>query len=287
LLKSTKMKTKVIIDSTADIDRVVIDSLDIGVVPIYIRFGNRVYRDGIDITKEQFYEELKQCKDHPATSQPPPEDFARAYKQSAEKAEGIVSIHVSSKISGTFNSASMAKKMLAPLIPVEVIDSKFNSAGLGLVAKAAATLARTGASLEEVVAETNKVINQIHMFGIFETMKYLARSGRVNKTIASVADILNVMPLLTFKNGEITRAGLVRTLSKGMDRIHEFVKLHTPIKELTIVHSIIPEQAQELKNRLARLVNEDSISITELGAALGVHGGPGVLVVGFRTADQG
>jgi fatty acid-binding protein DegV len=122
------------------------------------------------------------------------------------------------------------------------------------------------------------------MFGMFETMKYLARSGRVNKTIAIASDILHVMPLLTFRDGEIVRAGLVRTINKGMERICDFVKGNLPIKELTIVHSAVLEQANRLKRDLSEFIEEEKISIAGLGAGLGVHGGPGVLLVAIRRA---
>jgi DegV family protein with EDD domain len=123
------------------------------------------------------------------------------------------------------------------------------------------------------------------MFGIFETMKYLARSGRVNKTIAAASSFLNVMPLLTFHDGEIVRAGLVRTANKGVDRIYDFVKNNTPISELVIIHSKVPDRANQFKKRLSEFVQEEKISIAELGAGLGVHGGPGVLLAAIRRSD--
>jgi fatty acid-binding protein DegV len=117
-------------------------------------------------------------------------------------------------------------------------------------------------------------------------MKYLARSGRVNKTIAAASSILNVMPLLTFHDGEIVRAGLVRTVNKGVDRIYDFVKNNTPISELIIVHSEVIEQANQLKKRLSEFIKEEEISIAELGAGLGVHGGPGVLLAAIRRSNS-
>ena len=278
------MKVQVITDSTADIPPELARELGIGVVPIYIRFGEKTYRDGVDIGNEEFYSMLASSKVHPATSQPNPEDFASVYKEYCDKTEGIVSIHISSRISGTFNSATIAKNTLGSRCPIEVIDSRFNSAGLHLVVIAAARLTHLGANLAEVVSESNSAIKQVGMFGIFETMKYLARSGRVNKTIAAASRILNVMPLLTFKDGEIVRAGLVRTVTKGMDRICEFVKNNTPISELVIVHSRIADQAEVLKKRLSEFIKEEAISINELGAGLGVHGGPGVLLAALRRS---
>ena len=277
------MTVKVITDSTADIPKTVVQELDISIVPIYVRFGEKTYRDGVDLSPDELYARLISSDIHPATSQPNPEDFVAAFSGQCDSADGIVSVHISSKISGTYNSASMAKKTLKSRCPIEVIDSKFNSAGLGLVVRAAARKALSGGTLAEVVAEANNAVAETRMFGMFKTMKYLARSGRVNKTIAAASQFLSVMPLLTFHDGEIARAGLVRTVTKGMDRIVDFVKNNLPVKELTIVHSKVLDEATLLEKRLLEFVSEDKISIAEMGAGLGVHGGPGVLLVGIRT----
>jgi DegV family protein with EDD domain len=221
---------------------------------------------------------------HPTTSQPSPGDFARIYREYCKNSEAIVSIHISSKISGTFHSAILARDSLEKDCEIEVIDSKFNSAGLGLVVTAAARLAQAGAGITEIIQEANRAIHQVNMFGMFSTMKYLARSGRVNKTIAAASHFLHIMPLLTFHDGEIMRAGLVRTVSNGMEHIHHFVKRNMPVKEITIVHSEVKNQAIQMKNRLIEFISEEKILITELGAGLGVHGGPGVLLVSIRRA---
>jgi len=278
------MNVKVITDSTSDIPVEIVEQLDIRVVPIYLRFGDKFYRDGVDISTDEFYSMLLSSPEHPATSQPNPEDFTSVYKEYCDTADGIVSIHISSKISGTFNSATIAKNTLESHCPIEIIDSKMNSGGLGLVVTAAARMAKSGAGLSEVIDEAHHAVNEVHMFGMFETMKYLARSGRVNKTISTASRILNVMPLLTFHDGEIVRAGLVRAISKGTDKIVDFVKNNTPISELVIVHSKVIDQANQLKQRLREFVGEEQISIAELGAGLGVHGGPGVLLAAIRRS---
>jgi DegV family protein with EDD domain len=279
------MKVQVITDSTSDIPRDMVDKLGIRVVPIYVRFGDKTYRDGVDIQREEFYSMLASSPFHPATSQPNPEDFTAVYKEYCDTTDGIASIHISSKVSGTYNSAMMAQKTLKSRCPIEVIDSRFNSAGLGLVVLAAARLAQSGASHSEVIDEANRAVNQVAMFGMFETMKYLARSGRVNKTIAAASRYLNVMPLLTFHDGEIVRAGLVRTVGKGMEKIYKFIKRNIPISELVIVHSKVPDQAKLLRQTLSEFIDDTKISIFELGAGLGVHGGPGVLLAAVRRAQ--
>ncbi len=276
------MKVQVITDSTSDIPPELAKELGIRVVPIYLRFGDKIYRDGEDIQISEFYRMLLTSPVHPATSQPTPEDFESVFSEYCDKVDGIVSVHISSQISGTYNSALLAKKMLESKCPIEVIDSQFNSGGLALVAMAAARLAQDGKSVEEIAADTREMTKKVHMFGMFETMKYLARSGRVSRAIVSAANILKVMPLLTFHEGEIVRAGLVRSVSKGMNRIYEYVERIKDIAELVIVHSEVPEHAENLKKRIGKLFPEEQIMTLKLGAGLGVHGGPGVLLVALR-----
>jgi DegV family protein with EDD domain len=174
--------------------------------------------------------------------------------------------------------------MLASSCPIEVIDSRFNSGGLALITMAAAKLARAGESLPVILEETRKSINQIHMFGVFNTMKYLARSGRVNRAIVAAASILNVKPLLTFRDGDVIRAGLVRSISRGMDRICRFVEEKRNISEMLIIHSATSDQAEKLKSRLGQFFPEEKINIMKLGAGLGVHGEPGVLLASIRVS---
>jgi len=281
------MNIQVVTDSTSDMPEGTAAGLGIRVVPIYLRFGDKTYRDGVDITKGEFYAMLAASTVHPASSQPNPEDFAGVFREYCGNKSGIVSIHISSKISGTYNSANIAKKTLKSQCPIEIVDSGLNSGGLGLVVTAAAKAARAGASMAEVVHEARQAVKEVRMFGMFETMKYLARSGRVNKTIAAASRILHVMPLLTFHEGEIVRAGLVRAVSKGMDRIYDFVKNNTPVKELMVVNSQVTGQANQMKHRLGEFIQEEKIAIAELGTGLGVHGGPGVLLVALRLGQGG
>ena len=269
----------IITDSTADLPAELAQTYGISVVPIYVRFGDNVYRDGVDLSPGQFYEKLRDNSVIPSTSQPSPEDFFKVYSEEANNSTGIISIHISSKISGTYNSALLAKRLLSKNFPIEVIDSTFNSAGLALTVLTAAKSAREGKDMLSITSDILKAISEIKMFGMFSTTKYLARSGRVNKAIAVAGSILNVKPLMTFHDGEVVRAGLVRTVPQGINRILRFIESRKPISELMIVHSEIPEQADQLKTMASRYIPSDCIIVSQLGAALGVHGGPGVLLV--------
>ena len=276
------MVVKIVTDSTSDISPEIAKDLGITVVPVYVRFGDDVYRDGVDISKDTFYEKLLTSFVPPSTSQPTPQDFASVYSDYSKEADGIISIHVSSKVSGTYNSALQGKDMVKEKCQIEVFDSKVTSVGLALVIMAAARVARATGSFRDVFEETQRAIEQVNMLGVFDTMRYLILGGRLNKATAVLASILNIKPLLTFKDGEIVRAGLVHTYLQGMDRLYKFAESNLPIQDLAIAYSTAPEKANQLKARLGSIFPKENIYITQLGAGLGVHGGPGVLILALR-----
>lgn len=279
------MSVKIVTDSTSDISAEVAHASGITVVPAYVQFGDEVYRDGVDISNDGFYQKLVTSFVPPVTSPPAPQDFARIYSDCSKEAEGIVSIHISAKLSGMYNSALQGKKMAKGKCQVEVVDSHFASVGLALVVMAAARLAKAGGNLQSVLEETQKAINQVHMLAILDTMKYLVLGGRVSKATAAVADILQIKPLLTFRDGEVIREGLVRTYSRGMDRLYEFVENRLNIQDLAIAHSTVPEIANQMNKRLNSIFPGGKIHVTQLGAALGVHIGPGALVLALRQGE--
>jgi DegV family protein with EDD domain len=275
---------RVVTDSTADLPAEIASELGIEVLPVYIVWNNKSYRDGVDMKTEEFYRRLTASNILPTTSQPTIADFQNIYNKLAGKCEGIVSIHISSKISGTCNTALQTIKSLKSEFPIEVIDSQFNSAGLGLVVISAARIAKAGAKLSEVVEETKLTISQVRMFGVFDTLKYAIAGGRISKAVGGIVTILNIKPMLTFNNGEVVRAGIARTYSKAMAKLVDFVKRNLPVQDLAIVHSAALAPAEKLKRELGRVFPEDKILVNQLGAALGVHGGPGMLLVALRKA---
>jgi DegV family protein with EDD domain len=276
---------KVVTDSTSDIPRGVAYDLDIEIIPAIIQWNGETFRDGIDIDADEFYRRLTTSTHLPTTSQPAPGDFLKLYQSLATGYEGIVSIHISSKLSGTYQSALMAKEMMGKKLPIEVIDSRYNSMGLGLISIAAARVARAGGKVHDVLEETKRAISRIRMLGIFNTLKYAISGGRINKSIGRVASVLNIKPLLTFKNGEVAMAGLATAYSKGVDKIFNFVKNNLPIRDLAIVHSAVLDDAMRLRDRLGEMFPRNDIIVAPLGSSLGVHGGPGVLLVALRRSD--
>ena len=276
------MPVRVVTDSTADLPPQLAQELGITVVPVYVRFGEKVYRDGIDISHEELYQKLVESPVHPSTSQPSPSDFTDVYRKLAKETDEIVSIQVTGKLSGTYDSALRGRELAPAGCHIEVIDSLSVSMGLGLMAMAAARLARAGEGLQRVMDEVRQAIAQVHILGLFDTLKYLALGGRIGKAKALLGTLLNVKPLLTMHDGELAPCGLVRTRAKGMERLLDLVRNTLNIQELAVVHSTTPDEANSLRGRLGSIVAEERIHLARLGPALGVHGGPGTLVLALR-----
>ena len=276
------MTVKIVTDSTADLPGELAQELGITVVPVYLRFGEKVYRDGVDISQDEFYQKLEESPVHPTTSQPTPADFADVYHKLAEGADEIVSIHLSAKTSGTYNSALQGRELAATRSHIEVVDSLSVTMGLGLIAMAAARLAEAGEGLQGVMAEIRQAIPSIRLLGVFDTLKYLLLGGRISKAKAIVGSVLSVKPLITMRDGELVQAGLARTRSKGMERLFDSVKNALNIQELAIVHSTTPDEAGSLKERIGSIFDKRRIHLARLGPGLGVHGGPGTLIIALR-----
>ena len=276
------MVVKIVTDSTADISPEVARDLGISIVPVYVRFGDKVYRDGVDISKDELYDRLVNSPVHPATSQPSPQDFARVYTDCAKDAESIVSIHLTGKLSGTCNSALQGKEISNTKCPIEIIDSRVTTVGLAIIVMAAAKLARAKNDFSAVIDEAREAVSQIRVMGIFDTLKYLVLGGRVGKAPAAVTSVLQIKPLFAFKNGELARAGMARTYASGLDKLYELVQKNAALQDLAIAYTTGREHAHQLKIRLGALFPVEKINVTQIGPALGVHGGPGLLALALR-----
>ena len=276
------MNIKIVTDSGADLPTTLAQELDITVVPVYLRFGKEVYRDRVDIGEDEFYKRLLQDPIHPNTTQPSPQDFADAYEKLSQEADGIISIHITSKLSGTFNSAVQGKKMINSNCPIEIVDSQNLSIAVGLMVIQTSKMVDSDMSLEQIVIELQKIIPNVHLLALFDTLKYLVKGGRVGKAKALLGSVLNVKPLLTMKDGELVPSGQVRTRSKGIDRLVDFVKNAREIQDLAVLHSTTLDEAQAIIECTDSVFPKEKTILARLGPGLGVHGGPGVLVVALR-----
>jgi DegV family protein with EDD domain len=276
------MAVKIVTDSSADLPDQLAQELGITVVPIYVRFGEEVYRDRVNISEDEFYQRLEHDPAHPTTVQPGPQDFLEVYQKLSPGSDGIVSIHISGKLSGTCNSALMAKDMMGGGRPIEVVDSYAVTMGLGLIVIAAAQMAKAGESVDKIVEEVKKATAQVHFLAMFDTLKYLLLGGRIGKARALLGSILNVKPIVSLKEGEVVPAGQARNRAKGMDKLFDFVKSAADIQDLAVVYNTMPDEAQTLVERIGSVFDKEKIRIARLGPALGVHMGPGMLIVAIR-----
>ncbi len=276
------MTVRIVTDSSCDLPTELVQELGITVVPLYVRFGEEVYREQVDISLDEFYKRLEQGPIHPVTIQPSPQDFVTAYQKVAPEADGIVSIHISSKLSGTFNSALQGKKLLEKDFPIEVVDSQIITVGLALICIAAAKMAKAGESLASVVEEVKQMIPNIRLLALLDTLKYLQKGGRIGKAKALLGSILNVKPMITLKDGEVVPAGQTRSRSKGIERLFSFVESVSNIEDLVIAYNTTPDEAQALAERLGSILTKEAVKVIRLGTTLGVHMGPGGLAIGIR-----
>lgn len=277
------MAIKIVTDSGSDLSPAVASALGISIVPVYIYFGDTAYKDGIDIGPDELYKKLVDGPVHPTTTQPMPSDFTTLYEDISRDADAIVSIHLSSKVSGTYNSAIQAVDMVKSKCEIHVVDSYSLSAGLGLIVMAAVQVANAGGKLNDVLEATRNAVKQTQIYGLLDTLQYLLKGGRITKTKALVGTLLNVKPILTLRKGELVQAGMARSYVKGIDKLLEFLKKYPNLKKVGIAHSTVPEEAENLRKSIASIIGEEHIQMSRIGAGLGVHGGPGVLMVAAQS----
>jgi len=277
---------KIATDSGSDIGPELAQELGITVVPLYVHFGEEVYRDGVDIGADEFYRRLETSPIHPTTSAPSPGDFAKIYEKLAQETDEILAIHVSRKLSATYDAALQGREALAGRkCRIEVVDSQWVTIALGLIATMAAKAAQAGESLQQVLDGVHQAIPQAHLLAFLDTLKYLARGGRIGKAASLLGTALSVKPLLTVREGEAHPAGLARTRGKAIDRLCEFAKSALHVQDLSISHSTTVNEAQTLAERISSFLPQIHLRIARLGPALGVHGGPGALVVALRQGE--
>ena len=281
------MTVKVITDSTADLPPALAEELGITVVPLNVHFGTEVYRDGVEITADEFYRRLVTASRLPTTSQPTPGDFLSAYDEMGQTTDEILSVHVSAKLSGTMNSATQAREEYGGACRIEIIDSLQGSMGLGMLAIAAAEAARRGDSLDDVVTETRAAIPKVGFIGLLDTLEYLEKGGRIGKAQAFMGSLLRIKPLLTIRDGEAHPLERARTRAKGVDRMCELVQAEMPLKDLAVVYTTTPDEALALAQRLQSHLPQGEVILSQVGPVVGTYLGPGVLGVAFRKQSEG
>jgi len=273
---------KIVTDSTCDIPPQLMQDLGITAVPIYVVFGDKSYRDKLDIGDDEFYDKLIHGPVHPTTSVPTPRDFADVYNKLAEETDEIISIHLTSKESGTYNAALLAKELVTRKCRIEVVDSLSMSMALGLLVAEAGRQAKAGASLDKVTELVRRTIPKMHLIFLLDTLKYVVRGGRLSKPYGIIGSALRVKPMLTLKEGDLSLVGVARTKAKAVERLYGFAKGFPKVKELAVAYTTAHDEAKAFVDRLKAGFPGVPVSLMRVGSSLGTHAGPGGMGIAVR-----
>lgn len=281
-------RVAVVVDSAADLPESEFERLGIHMVPVRVHFGDRSYLDKVSLSSDQFYAELASNPQHPKTSQPAPGDFRRLYQFLVSHHPGVLSIHVTGQASGTFQAAASAAARIEGHRQVLAVDSRSASLGQGLIAMEAAELARAGASLDEIAARLDDSIARTKTWGLLRDVSYAVRGGRVPRYRKVIADLARLTPVIrTFPDGRIASGGALFGRRNLVDRFARMIAREATADRryrVAVAHASDPERAERLLERLLDLVaNVESHFLTEVGSALGAHGGPGTLVASLQA----
>lgn len=279
------MTVKIVTDSTADLPPDLAESLGISVIPLNVHFGTDVFKDGIDIKPDEFYQRLTSGAQLPTTSQPNVGEFLSLYNDLAKSNEEIVSVHISDKLSGTLNSARQAKDQYEGSTRIETVDSKHGSMGLGLIAVHASKVAKNGGSVDDVVNAIKRSIDSVKFFALLDTLEYLQKGGRIGKARAFMGNLLKLKPILSTKEGEVFPFERARSRTKGVDRIFSLVQEGLPVSDLAVFYSTTKSEAEDLAARLNPFITSGEIIMSQIGPVVGTHAGPGVLGVAFNSQN--
>ncbi len=279
------MAVKIVTDSLSDITSDIAQGLGITIVPLTVSFGKESFLDRVTITTDEFYYKLTHDPNWPITTQPPPADFTKIYTELAKETNEILVITLSSKLSGTYQSALNAKSMMGQECRIELIDSQTVAMGLGLIVIAAAKTAQAGASLDEVTNLARRAMSRSHLFAFFDTLKYLAKGGRIGKAQGLLGAMLSVKPILTVKDGEMSPLTRVRSHAAGMDYLYNSVAGFSHIEELAVEHATTPDDADSLIERLGSLFPKERIYRSTLSPVVGTYAGPGAIAITVLEAE--
>jgi DegV family protein with EDD domain len=281
-------KIAIVTDSTAYIPKENLQGLPVFTIPLHVIWGDETYRDNVDITQKVFYERLVSSKIMPSTSQPSPQEFVELYKNIAKEYDEILSIHISSQLSGTVDSAIQAKKILSK-IKIEVIDSKSTSMGLGFLVLAAARHVQAGENFQSCKELIESARNRVKLFFILKTLEFLKRGGRIGSASSLLGAALNLKAILMVEDGVIKPFAKVRTMQKALIRLTEILKENiegkTPV-HLAIIQAEAEDDALFLQNQIVKdLKNADVAELIMAGISpvIGTHAGPGAVGICFLT----
>jgi fatty acid kinase fatty acid binding subunit len=274
---------RIVTDSTADLTPEQQRASGITVVPLNVHFGDQVFRDHVDLSADEFFRRLKASPQLPRTSQPSVGVFEEAYRTLRNGGDEIVSVHLSSKVSGTYNSALMAAQSLGDGA-IDVVDSLSTSMALGFMALEGARLARAGKDRKAIAERLQALVSKARVICVVDTLTYLERGGRIGKARALLGSLLNVKPILQLKDGEVVPLGRARGRPQALSRLVDLLERDGKVNQLAIMHGAAQSDAEQLRDRVASTYPGLDILLTEIGAVLGTHTGPGVIGFTYLVA---
>ncbi|MYB42987.1 MAG: DegV family protein [Chloroflexi bacterium] len=273
------MSIRIVTDSTCDIPRDLAEEHGITIVPASVFFGDEHLLDGVDIDSDTFFERLARESQLPTTSQPSPGAFRDVYQQlKDEGATEILSLHVSEKLSGTLASARQGAQQVEG-VRIETVDSESATLALGLGAITAAEAVAAGASLDEARDRVLDQFERTENFLLVDTLEYLRRGGRIGRAQEMLGGLMRVKPLLAIQDGVIVPVGRVRTKKKAVAEVIRRTAALGSIEQLAVLHSTTPDEAADLASRLGENAPGAPVMQGQVGPAIGVHVGPGLLAV--------
>lgn len=276
-------KIVVVTDSSAYIPKGALEGLNVSVIPLWLIWDDERFRDGVDIDPPTFYRRLKESRTLPTSSQPSPGEFAAFFRQVAAEADAIISVLVSSKISGTIASAQAAQAQL-PELTIRIVDSLSSSMGLGMVVLAAARAAAAGRSLDEVVAAAEGMRERMHFLFVVDTLEYLHRGGRIGGARRLLGTALRVKPILQFRDGKIESLTQARTKRKAIIRILEIVEERLGGKgmaEAAVVDIDAPGDGDAVAEMIVERFGAPVVHRSTVSPVVGIHVGPGAIGIAF------
>lgn len=274
------MAVKIVTDSTCDLPRDMVEKYGVTVVPLFVRFGAQSYRDGVDLSADEFYRKLTSGGVLPTTAAPPPGVFTETYKNFLSQGHQVLSLHISSKLSATYSAALNGKDQIGPGKTVEVIDTFSVSMGLGLLVLEAARAVQAGAQLAEVAALVRSHMLKMTLYGAFDTLEYLQKGGRIGKASAMLGSLLNLKPMVVVRDGEVHPLERVRTRAKAVNRLVELAA-QSNAGEIAIMHATTPGDQDDLAKRIEAAAPGKVQVKAQFGPVLGTYTGPGILGAAF------
>lgn len=280
------MSIAVVTDSTSDLPVDIAKQHGITIVPLNVHIEDETFLDGVTISADEMYRRLPDQKVIPTTSAPSVGSFIEAYEKLGESHDEIISIHLSSKLSLTHNSAVQAASELNEKgAKIEVIDTEQASMALGWIAVQAAEKIASGGSLDEAVALAKSASTRASFTGMVDTLEYLVRGGRIGKAQGFVGSLLRIRPILTLTEGVAHPAGRARNRTKGITRLKEMVAEASPLDKLAILYTTDKNDAEEIANSVAEYSKNGKPVVAQLGPVVGNYLGPGTLGLGLIRSE--